>query len=109
MLGFILPLVLKTPSKREWLPAETEAILSINTQKLQQDELPKRWAKDQPEEWRGIWMGLFAKAQLTPVLNLSRDSLRVTRALTGAAPGVGARVHPHPDQGRCDAGHRRGG
>ncbi len=88
LLGIILPLVLKTPPKREWLPAETEGILSINTQKLEQAELPKRWAKDQPEEWRGVWAGLFAKAQLTPVLNLSRDSLRVTRAMTSTPPGA---------------------
>ncbi len=88
LLCLILPLVLKTPPKREWLPAETEAILSMNTQKLQQDELPKRWAKDQPDEWRSVWAGLFAKAQLTPVLNLTRDSLRVTRAMTSAQPGA---------------------
>lgn len=87
LLAIILPLVFQSPAKREWLPSETEAILSVNTQKLQSDDLPKRWEKDQPDEWRAIWSGLMATAQLTPVLNLSRDTLRVTRAMTSAGPG----------------------
>ncbi len=88
LLALILPLVFQSPAKREWLPSETEAILSINTQKLQRDDLPKRWDKDLPDEWRTIWAGLVANAQLTPVLNLARDSLRVTRAMTSAARGT---------------------
>lgn len=88
LLAIILPLVFQSPPKREWLPSETEAILSINTQKLQRDELPRRWEKEQPEEWRTIWSGLVAKAQLTPVLNLSRDTVRVTRAMASEASGT---------------------
>lgn len=88
LLAIILPLVFQSPPKREWLPSETEAILSLNTQKLQRDDLPKRWEKAQPDEWQGIWSGLVASAQLTPVLNLSRDTLRVTRAMTSAGPGA---------------------
>ncbi len=87
LLAIILPLVFQSPAKREWLPSETEAILSINTQRLQRDELPKRWAKENADEWRAIWSGLVAQAQLTPALNLARDSLRVTRALTTASGG----------------------
>ncbi len=82
LLAIILPLVLKSPPKREWLPSETEAILSINTQKLKGDELARRWEKDHPDEWQSIWSGLVAKAQLTPVLNLGNDTVRVTRAIT---------------------------
>ncbi|MDQ6656222.1 MAG: hypothetical protein M3Y80_10460, partial [Verrucomicrobiota bacterium] len=70
------------PAKREWLPQETDAIISVNTQQLQRAELPKRWEKEQPDEWRTIWSGLTSSAQQTPVLDLTRDSLRVTRALT---------------------------
>ncbi|MEO5720262.1 MAG: hypothetical protein ABIR71_02180 [Chthoniobacterales bacterium] len=84
LLVIILPLVFQSPAKREWLPSETEAILSVNTQKLQRDELPTRWAKDLPDEWQTIWAGLVGPAQLTPVLNLARDSARVTRAMTSA-------------------------
>lgn len=89
---FLLPLILlvvfQSPAKREWLPQETEAILSVNTQQLQRDELPKRWQKEQAEEWQTIWAGLTANAQRTPVLNLPRDVQRVTRAMTSGESGI---------------------
>ncbi len=88
LLAIILPLVFQSPAKREWLPQETEAILSINTQQLQRDELPKRWQKEQGDEWQTIWDGLTANAERTPVLNLPRDVVRVTRAMTSGDSGV---------------------
>ena len=42
LLAIILPLVAKSPRKREWLPQQTEAILSINTDQFERDDLPKR-------------------------------------------------------------------
>ena len=87
LLAIILPLVFQSPAKREWLPQETEAILSVNTQQLQRDELAKRWEKDHPEEWQAIWAGLTADAQRTPGLNVTKDTLRVTRAMTTARAG----------------------
>jgi hypothetical protein len=82
LLAIILPLVFQSPAKREWLPHETEAILSVNTEKLQRDDLPKRWEKEQESEWQSVWAGLTANAQQTPMLNLPRDAARITRALT---------------------------
>ena len=88
VLPLILFLVFKSPPKREWLPQETEAILSVNTQQLQRDELPKRWHKEEADEWQTIWAGLTANAQRTPVLNLPRDAVRVTRAMTSGESGI---------------------
>jgi hypothetical protein len=82
LLSIILPLVFQSPQKREWLPQETEAILSVNTEQIERDDLPKRWRKDQSTEWQNIWSGLNGSAEKTPVLNLARDAVRVTRAMT---------------------------
>ena len=82
LLAIILPLVFKSPQKREWLPQETEAILSVNTDQMERDDLPKRWKKDQPDEWQGILSGLNGGAQQTPVLTLQHDIVRLTRAMT---------------------------
>ena len=82
LLAIILPLVFKSPAKREWLPQETEVILSLNTDQIERDDLPKRWRKDQPVEWQNLWSGLSGSAERMPVLNLSRDLIRVTRAST---------------------------
>jgi hypothetical protein len=82
LLVIILPLVLQSPPRREWLPQETEAILSINVDHFERDDLPKRWRKDQPDTWLNVWAGLMNGATRVPVLNLPRDTVRVTRAVT---------------------------
>src|SRR6202011_2983935 len=82
LLAIILPLVLQSPARREWLPQETEAILSINVDQFERDDLPKRWRKEQADIWQNIWSGLLGSAVRTPVLNLSRDAVQVTRAMT---------------------------
>jgi hypothetical protein len=72
----------QSPKQREWLPQETDTILSINNAQLDRDDLPKRWRKDQPDAWEKIWAGLLSSATQTPGLNISRDAVRITRALT---------------------------
>src|SRR2546430_658102 len=88
LLAIILPLVAKSPRKREWLPQQTEAILSINTDQFERNDLPKRWHKDQPDVWQSIWSGLIGPAARVPALNLSRDTLRITRATTSGDGGT---------------------
>ena len=82
LLGIVGFLFLQSPKRREWLPQETDVILSINTEQLERDDLPKRWRKDQPNEWSQVWSGLVGPAAQTPGLTLPRDSVRITRALT---------------------------
>lgn len=82
-LGLItLFLVFQSPKQREWLPQETDLILSINNAQLDRDDLPKRWRNDQPDSWAKVWSGLLSSATQTPGLNVSRDAVRITRALT---------------------------
>src|SRR5437764_4803947 len=88
LLAIILPLVAKSPRKREWLPQQTEAILSINTGPFERDEFPKRWNRDQPDLWQNVWNGLIGPAAHVPTLNLSRDTLRITRAATTSDIGT---------------------
>ena len=87
LLGIVLPLVWQSPQKREWLPQETDAIMSLNIEEIEHDDLAKRWRRDQPEEWRLVWEGLTGAAAQTPMLDLARDAVRITRAMTTAAAG----------------------
>ncbi len=87
VLVIIVALVFQSPQKREWLPQETDTILSINLEQLEREDLPKRWRKDQALEWQGVWSGLIANAQRTPLLNLRNDAVRVTRALNTSEAG----------------------
>jgi hypothetical protein len=88
LLAIILPLVFQSPPKREWLPQETETILSLNTTQIERDDLPKRWQKDQADSWQNTWTGLAGSAARTPVLNLPRDAARITRAMATNDSGV---------------------
>jgi hypothetical protein len=88
LLAIILPLVFKSPAKREWLPQETDVILSLNTDQFERDDLPKRWRKEQPDVWQKLWNGLVGSAVRIPVLNLAHDTVRITRAATTNDIGV---------------------
>ena len=86
LLAIILPLAIQSPRKREWLPQRTDTILSINTDQFERADLVKRWRNDQSETWPKVWPGLIGAAASTPGLNLPRDAVRITRAVTTDAP-----------------------
>lgn len=88
LLAIILPLVFQSPAKREWLPQETENILSLNVDQFDRNDLPKRWRNSAADEWQKVWAALAGAAQNTPVLNPARDVVRVTRAMTSSESGT---------------------
>jgi hypothetical protein len=80
LFAIILPLVSQSPPKREWLPAETVAILSLDLEQLNKAALPNRWRKEQPDIYQKVVTGLLGPAARTPAINLAQDGRRVTRA-----------------------------
>jgi hypothetical protein len=78
LLALILLVVFQSPRGREWLPQETDTILSINAEQFERANLAKRWRNEQP----ALWTGLIGAAVSVPGLNLPRDAVRITRALT---------------------------
>jgi hypothetical protein len=78
LLAITLLVVFQSPRGREWLPQETDTILSINAEQFERANLAKRLRNEQPT----LWPGLIGAAASVPGLNLPRDAERVTRALT---------------------------
>src|SRR5262245_26313841 len=78
LLAITLLVVFQSPRGREWLPQETDTILSINADQFDRANLAKRWRDAEPK----LWPGLIGTAASLPGLNLSRDATRITRALT---------------------------
>ena len=78
LLAITLLLVFQSPRGREWLPQETDTILSINADQFERANLAKRW----PDAKAKLWPGLIGPAASVPGLNSSRDTARITRALT---------------------------
>jgi hypothetical protein len=78
LVAITLLVIFQSPRGREWLPQETDTILSINADQFERADLARRWRKDQPK----LWSGLIGAAASTPGLNLPRDATRITRAVT---------------------------
>jgi hypothetical protein len=78
LLAITLLVVFQSPRGREWLPQETDTILSINADQFERANLAKRWRDAKPK----LWPGLIGAAASVPGLNPARDTARITRALT---------------------------
>jgi hypothetical protein len=78
LLTITLLVVFQSPRGREWLPQETDVILSINADQFERANLAKQWRDTKPK----LWPGLIGPAAWVPGLNPSRDIARITRALT---------------------------
>jgi hypothetical protein len=78
LLAITLLVVFQSPRGREWLPQETDTILSINADQFERANLAKRWRDAKPK----LWPGLIGPAASVPGLNPARDTARITRALT---------------------------
>jgi len=78
LLAITLLVVFQSPRGREWLPQETDTILSINADQFERASLAKHWRDTKPK----LWPGLIGAAASVPGLNPSRDTTRITRALT---------------------------
>jgi hypothetical protein len=78
LLAITLLVVFQSPRGREWLPQETDTIVSINAEQFERANLAKRWGNNQSK----LWPGLIGAPASVPGLKLSRDAVRITRALT---------------------------
>src|SRR5438876_2635907 len=78
LLALTLLVVFQSPRGREWLPQETDTILSINADPFEHANFAKRLRNEQPT----LWPALNGPAASFPGLNLPRDAVRITRALT---------------------------
>jgi hypothetical protein len=103
ILAIILPVAFQSPRRREWLPQETDIILSINADQFDRGDFAQRWRKEQPQIWQKLWSGLLGPAAQTPGLKLPGDAVRITRAAATDEPGgtlefalIEARRHVSP-------------
>ncbi|HEX3420207.1 MAG TPA: hypothetical protein VHT01_03160 [Candidatus Udaeobacter sp.] len=78
LLAITLLVVFQSPRGREWLPQETDTILSINADQFERANLAKHLRDANPK----LWPGLIGPAASVPGLNPTRDTARITRALT---------------------------
>src|SRR5204862_6841902 len=54
LLAITLLVVFQSPRGREWLPQETDTVLSINADQFERANLAKRWRDAKPKLWPGL-------------------------------------------------------
>ena len=88
LLMVSLLLVFRSPGKRDYLPADTGTIVSINVGRFAGADLTRWLQQQEPDVWRELWTGLARKVSEIPLLDTNKNVTRITRAL--ATPPAGS-------------------
>ena len=79
VLALSLLLIFRAPALREYLPENTESVVSLNVKRLSPADLAKA-LQEEPDVWQQLSVGLVRKVAAVPEIHLENDVVRVTRA-----------------------------
>jgi hypothetical protein len=85
LVAVTLLLVLRTPSKRDWLPSNTEAIVSLNVSRFTDADFTRALQSQEPDTWQQVWTGLVQKVAEVPEIHVRAQVSRITHALAPSA------------------------
>ena len=77
-------LVFRTPGKRDWLPANTVAVVAVDVREFTDADFTKALESRDPEAWQSVWTGLLHSLDTVPEIDVRRQVARITRALAPA-------------------------
>ena len=84
LLAGALLLVFRTPGKRDWLPSNTQAILTVDVRRFTDADFTRALQSQEPDAWRAVWSGLVQTVAQVPEIDVRRQVARITRALAPA-------------------------
>ena len=82
LLGLLL--AFRTPGKRDWLPRNTEAILTLDVKSFTDADFTRALQSQEPAAWQTVWTGLVRTVADVPAIDVRRQVSRITRALAPA-------------------------
>jgi hypothetical protein len=85
LLAVTILLILRTPSRRDWLPSNTEAIVSLNVSQFTNADFTRALQAQEPDTWQQVWTGLVQKVAEVPEINVRAQVSRITHALAPSA------------------------
>ena len=91
LLAGALLLVFRTPGKRDWLPSNTQAILTVDVRRFTDADFTRALESQAPDAWQAVWSGLVQTVAQVPQIDVRRQVARITRAL---APALDANHAP---------------
>ena len=77
-------LIVKGPVKRDWLPANTVAVVAVDVRGFTDADFARFLEAKEPETWRTVWTGLVQAVTDVPQIDVRRQVARITRALAPA-------------------------
>ena len=85
-LGLVL--AFHAPARRDWLPRETQTILTVEVSRFTDADFTRALQMQEPDTWQAVWSGLLRKAAEVPEIDVRRRVLRITRAFApSSTPG----------------------
>lgn len=81
VLALSLLLVFRAPPLREYLPEDTEAVVSLNVDRFARGDLSQALQQQEPDVWQQLWAGLVRRVAEVPEIDLDTQVARITRAM----------------------------
>ena len=66
LLAGALLLVFRTPGKRDWLPSNTQAILTVDVRRFTDADFTRELQSQKPDDWKAVWSGLVQTVAQVP-------------------------------------------
>ena len=82
--AIVFLLVVHRPGKRDWLPANTVAIVAVDVREFTDADFTKALQSREPDAWQSVWTGLLQTVGEVPQIDVRRQVARITRALAPA-------------------------
>ena len=88
LIALALLLVIRAPARRDWLPRETQTILTVDMSRFTDADFTRALQSREPDAWQSVWAGLIRKVAEVPQIDVRRQVSRITRAFApSATPG----------------------
>ena len=88
LIALTLLLVFHAPARRDWLPKDTQTILTVDVSRFTDADFTRALQSQEPDAWQAVWSGLVRKVAEVPQIDVRRQVSRITRAFApSAVPG----------------------
>ena len=85
-------LIFRTPGRHEWLPGDTQALVTVNVRGFTDADFTRALQQKEPDAWQAVWSGLVRKVAEVPQIDVRRQVARISRALAPAVDRGGPPV-----------------
>ena len=87
LIAAAMLLILRQPGRHEWLPGDTQALVTVNVRDFTDADFTRMLQQREPDAWQAVWSGLVQKVNDVPQIDVRRQVSRISRAFAPAGHG----------------------